>query len=474
MKRHTMLAAATLALVTLGCDRSSDRLTGAGVPQLNAARSVNQNIGINVLLAAAPTAAQLAELGTYGKVSGRLVEINAVFMRASASQLPAIQALPFVLAANPDAERQGSPVDAVSVADFATGFNTWNLDAVNVTPGPFATTRSVPFTGEGVYIGVLDTGLLDSWRQYFPEERIASQFAKAFSGGGQNQGKVSEPPNQWEHDQNSHGTHVTSTILGYQFGVNRINGVAPLATVIPVKVLNQAGFGWSSMIAAGIVYIANLKRSGALGSSPVVINMSLGGSQLDVVERAAIDFAIAQGVIIVASAGNAGNAGMGFPGAYPPVISAAASGWVGEWTPPGNGSWWVNRNVSEPTVADSFYIAAFSSRELAGQDLDVAAPGTWVVGPFQLQSGKISYFFLGGTSMASPHVAGIVALMAQKKPSLGAAEAESILETTAIPLAHDSLRIRNPNGTMSTVRWGTNATGAGLTTADAALAATTP
>jgi len=475
MKRHTMLAAATLALVTLGCDRSADRITGGPGPQLNAARSADQNIRINVLLAAPPTAAQLAELGTYGKVSGRLVEINAVFMRASASQLPAIQALPFVLAANPDAERQGSPVDAVSVPDFGGGLNTWDLDAVNVTN--FGAGRTIGFDGSGVYVGVLDTGLLDSWRQYFPEERIATQFAKAFSGGGQNQGNVSEPPNQWEHDQNSHGTHVTSTILGYSLFGTPINGVAPKATVVPVKVLNQAGFGWSSMIAEGIMYIASLK-AGPLAGHPVVINMSLGGSRLDAVERAAVDFAVAQGVIIVAAAGNEGDRGMSFPGAYGPVISAAASGWVGEWKtcPPGSlifRNWWRLCDVADaPTNPDDFYITSFSSREKEGQDLDVAAPGSWVVGPFQLQSGKISYFFLGGTSMASPHVAGIVALMAQKNPGLTALQAEGILEATAIPLAAGSRLIRRPNLTDVTFTWGADATGAGLATADAALAGT--
>jgi subtilisin family serine protease len=95
-----------------------------------------------------------------------------------------------------------------------------------------------------------------------------------------------------------------------------------------------------------------------------------------------------------------------------------------------------------------------------------------VVGPFQLQSGKISYFFLGGTSMASPHVAGIVALMAQKHPSLTAPEAESILEGSAIRLSAGSRTIRNPDGSTAVVTWGADATGAGLATANAALAAT--
>ena len=147
-------------------------------------------------------------------------------------------------------------------------------------------------------------------------------------------GNVSEQPNKWEHDQNSHGTHVTSTILGYNLRGAPVNGVAPLATVIPVKVLNQNGSGWSSVVARGITYVGDLK-AGPLAEYPVVINMSLGGPSLDAMEKAAIDYAISQGVIIVASAGNEGTAGMGYPGAYAPVISVAASGWIGEWTPAG-------------------------------------------------------------------------------------------------------------------------------------------
>jgi subtilisin family serine protease len=203
-----------------------------------------------------------------------------------------------------------------------------------------------------------------------------------------------------------------------------------------------------------------------------VINMSLGGTNLDAVEKAAIDFAIDPGVIIVAAAGNEGTAGMSFPGAYRPVISVAASGWIGEWQPLGNNSWWFNRDVLE-TGADNFYIAPFSSRQKGTQDLDVAAPGSWVVGPFQLQSGKISYFFLGGTSMASPHVAGIAALMLQKNPRLSQTQVESILEGSAIALPPGCRSVRpGPGAAVQSVCWGADATGAGLATADAALAAT--
>ncbi len=426
----------------------------------SASAAQNPPIGIDIVLNTNITPAILSDLGRFGTVLDTIEEIDAVHMRAREGDLATIQALPYVAAATPDAQRNGSPVDTVPVSDFANGLSTWDQDAINVTD--FGVGRVVPQDGTGVYVAVLDTGLLDSWRQYFPEQRIAEQYAVAFSGGGQDVGAVSSPTNLWEHDQDSHGTHVTSSILGFKYGNAYINGAAPLATIIPVKILNQAGWGWSSVIARGIVYIADLKTN-ELGNAPVVISMSLGGPSLDAVEKAAIDYAISKGVIVVAAAGNEGNAGMGYPGAYAPVISVAASGWIGEWTAP---SWWRTLDVPEGD-ASQFYIADFSSREKPGQQLDVAAPGSWVVGPYQVNSGQISYYYLGGTSMATPHVSGIAALMLQKNSALTQAQVENYLKTSAIYLAPGCADVINGGH----VCWGADATGAGLATADAALAA---
>lgn len=443
-------------------------LAGLIVGLMAAPASADKNVKLNVLLNTDVSDTIVAELGDYGKVKDTLVEIDAVFMTAKESKVDDITALPFVAAVNPDAERNGAPVDTVFVDAFADGLSTWDLDAINVTDWGFDN-RQVPYDGTGVYVAVLDTGLLDSWRQYFPQERIAEEYAASFGGGGGEKGNVSEQPNKWEHDVNGHGTHVTSTILGFDLGGTPVNGVAPKATVIPVKVLNQNGSGWSSVIAAGITYIGDLK-AGPLADSPVVINMSLGGPELDAVEQAALDYAIAQGVIIVTSAGNEGAAGMGYPGAYEPVISVAASGWEYEWYA---SSWWYTLDVPEGFYPEDYYIADFSSRALPGQDLDVAAPGSWVVGPYQVNRGQLSYYYLGGTSMASPHVAGIAALMMEKNDTLTQAQVESILETAAIPMGAGCLDVVDPNtGSLEPVCWGADATGSGLITADAALSST--
>ena len=406
----------------------------------------NGNIGINVLLNTAVTNTIVNELKTYGNLIKIFPEIKALTMLIARNKLSAINALTYVIAANPDSERKGSPVDAVAVTNFAGGISTWNLDAINVTQAGIG--RTVAQDGTGVFVGVLDTGLPDSWRQYFPEERIAVQYAKSFGGGGGEVGTVSEQPNKWEHDQNGHGGHVTSTIIGFKIGNTLVNGVAPKATIIPVKILSQSGWGWSSVITQGVLYIASLKAS-ALTNSPVIINMSLGGPEVDAVERAAMDYAISKGVIIVAAAGNSGELGMLYPGAYGPVISAAAAGLNAEFSMP---NWWRTLDVPDPTNTNDFYLAAFSSRSLAGQDLDVTAPGSLVVGPYQLNSGQLSYYYLSGTSMACPHVAGIVALMAQKKSTLTSAEAETILQNAALPMSA-----------------GASAAGSGFITANAAL-----
>jgi len=452
-------------------------LIASSLPVMAAKPADTGKLDINVLLNTAATRQILTELGTYGRVAGTLEAISAVFMRIDAADLEVIRALPYVEAANPDQERQGAPIDTVALEDFSGGRSTWDLDAINVTDLGYDN-RQIGYDGSGVYVAVLDTGLIDMWRQYFPEERIAEEYARCFGGGGADRGVVSEQPNKWEHDTDSHGTHVTSTILGYSFRGTPINGVAPMATVIPVKVLNQKGWGWSSVISEGITYIASLK-DGPLANHPVVINMSLGGPALDAVEKAAIDYAIEQGVIIVASAGNNGENGMGYPGAYEPVISVAAAGWVDEWiASTADLPWWAS-DVPDPGSPVDYYIVDFSSRALCSedgdcQDLDVAAPGTWVLGPYQTQSGQTSYYYLGGTSMAAPHVAGVVALMAQKNPGLTAEQAEEILEDTALDLGTGSRNVMTPWGFMVEYSWGDNATGAGLVQADAALAAPLP
>ncbi|HET8622028.1 MAG TPA: S8 family serine peptidase [Gemmatimonadales bacterium] len=477
MKRLCLFAVG-LAGFVVGCGEQQAPTENSLAPNFASAAGT---IRINVVLKRPATSAQLSELGKYGSVLDRIVEINALQMKVKGTAaLDAIRALPFVAAASADRERKIPPQVSIPLADFAGGLSTFNLDAINVTNfGANPPRRRVSQTGVGVYVAVLDTGLLDRWRYFFPIARIATQFAKSFGGAPDNSGSpnVSEQPNKWERDTHGHGTHVTSIILGSLLGTVPLNGVAPQATVIPVKVLNQNGSGSSFVVAHGIAYIGALK-AGPLQNSPVVINLSLGGPELDASEEAAIDFAIAQGVVVVAAAGNEGTAGMSFPGAYPPVISAAAAGWKDQWKACGGGApvfvnWWVACDVPDPTVGGDLFIENFSSRELSGQDLDVAAPGAWVVGPFAAGAlGQLSFFFVGGTSQASPHVAGLAALLLQQDPTRSQSDIDAILENTAVPIPAGSASVFDPNlNAFETLSWGNDATGAGLINAAAALGA---
>lgn len=428
------------------------------------------------------------------------------------------------------------------VKSTANGYSTWDADMINV--------ETVTQTGKGVYVAVLDTGLVPNWSDYFPAERVATNLGTGFdqpvtfSAG--------KDPCEWDvytgqlHQTSwvgsigsSHGTHVASTIIGYFYRSNSdelggyplppimVRGIAPDVTIIPVKVLadyqlpalpqcstptaaENVVFGTDEMIAAGINYVTDLALQ---GYRPMVINMSLGGGELAQVEQAAIDRAIANGVIVVASAGNEGETGMGYPGAYAPVISVGSVGWTKEWLKPGTQPvvggtryrmWWLKYpslpvlpgtgDVADPTAASDVYLSDFSSRELPGQELDVLAPGSWVRGPFGGDPGynhlpwwsngigdlrgnnSGNFYYVGGTSMASPHVASAAALLLQKNPALQQAQIEQILKKSAMALPSSASRYIFDYSAPGTISWGTNCggvscdpVGAGLIQLDKAM-----
>lgn len=467
------------------------------VASLFAAQAQAEMIGINVLLGTEVSDEILAGLEEHGQVLDVLAEINAVTMKAQDSELAVIQALPFVAAANPDAKRFLAANEPLPWADFVDGANHWTLDAINVTDVDAG--RMLDYTGEGVYVAVIDSGLVHNWREYFPEERIATEHARAFGGGGGDQGTVSAQPDKWEHDTVSHGTSVAGVILGFSYSGPEdlpatFNGVAPRVTVIPVKVASNSdgseGFGaWSSVITHALVYLTNLKSGGALGAAPLVVNMSFGGEPgvPDAIEEAAVDYAISNGLVIIAAAGNEAESGMTHPGFYPPVISAGASGWLRQF--PSDDPTvilWLLRDVPEHDALEHF-VAPFSARELPGQDLDVVAPGFAVPVPYTAD-GRADYNFVVGTSFAAPHVAGIAALMLERNPNLTQSLVEEILESTAAALAPGCREFVFPvlgpgneptwrdHGNLSFIAgatcWDADAAGHGLAQAEAALDAT--
>jgi subtilisin family serine protease len=396
-----------------------------------------------------------------------------------------------------------TPIKEQFVEDYATPLSApagtylpYDVDIVNG--------ELYPDAGEGVYIAVLDTGLVNGWQNFLPTTaNIRTDLGRGWSYNVVWNPAIDDfdwtPTTTRGFITNAvgsgHGTHVTSTIVGYQrstIGVapNVVLGVAPKATIIPLlgldywlvncpdptypgclggKVFFGGGDDW--MLTSAIYYVAELAQT----YHPMICTNSWGSSEPSPAIQAAIDYAITKGVIFVFSAGNDGTAGMGWPGAYPEVISAAAGGWTmqmigsGTSNPSSPYRWYLsdvpeklntNNNpiaqyygVTDPYYNNNWeiYLADFSGRPnpdlgQSWKDLDVCAPGCYVVGPYQPEAAwtgtawvtyTTAYYGLWGTSMAAPHVAGIAAIVLQTYPYFTQAEMESVLTKAAarIPLS---------------------------------------
>jgi serine protease len=291
-------------------------------------------------------------------------------------------------------------------------------------------------TGEGVVVAVLDTGSTDhpdlvantpaGWGVDMIENSPTARDGDGRDMNPNDEGDWCSFPSSW------HGTHVAGTIGAAQNNVG-ISGVAPNISMFHVRVLGACG-GTSYDVVDGIRWAAGLTTSwdnqpwSAFGltnnAHPAdVINMSLGGigacwSTLQV----AISQARAAGTVIVAAAGNsAADAADFFPANCNDTVTVAATGRAGG-------------------------LASYSN---FGSVIDIAAPG----GDMSRDSGILStvatgettatgygYSYYPGTSMAAPHVAGVVALVASLHPTWGPNEIEAAIYAGARPFPADSLR----------------------------------
>jgi serine protease AprX len=221
------------------------------------------------------------------------------------------------------------------------------------------------------------------------------------------------PATTTPYDDHGHGTHIAATIAGTGEGNSAYKGVAPAAALVGVKVLNASGSGSDAQVIAGINWVVTNRVTYGIE----IVNMSLGGegcSNGTDALSAAVNAAAAAGLVVVVAAGNSGPSSctISSPAAAALAITVGA--------------------IVDPS-AGGFYHAWFSSRgpTLDGRvKPDVVAPGALIT---SAASGTTNgYSTKNGTSMASPFVAGVAALMLDASSSLTPAQVKSKLMSTAV------------------------------------------
>lgn len=465
---------------------------------------------VYAIMTTTPTNAVIKQFNAYGQVTCTMAQIKAICVQTDSTGLAAIRARVDVASVGFEQEIDvpptvsttnftGGTIDtaqnaaatstdtsylaALDPQDFiATGRSAWWSDQMNaVTFGNPAMSTTPDYTGEGVYVFVHDSGLVKKWTSYFPPERINTQYAVGITGGAGASSSVGHTNNAWGQDASEgHGTAVTACIIGYHIPhvyaslglTGDVVGIAPRATIVPVAIYNANGKGYDTVHAASFLYTASLKAPGGpLHNSPVIINYSSGGAP-SVLLRAAMDYAISVGVVFITAAGNNGAIGMDFPGAYTEAISAGSIGLTAQYSD--DPFWFYNTDVPDPTDADDDFVSPFSGRELAGEQLDVLAPGQAILLPQVFQGHSTAGLNVWyGTSFSSPFTAATVALMLEANPALIQASIESLLKTTATPMPAPNCRIEFDLFTAfsGTQCWGTDATGSGIVDVLAAVTA---
>ncbi|HBU45509.1 MAG TPA: protease, partial [Porphyromonadaceae bacterium] len=246
--------------------------------------------------------------------------------------------------------------------------STWGIRAVKA--------HESAYTGAGIKVAVLDTG----FDMKHPDFKGRSLTAFSFV------------PDEAVDDLHGHGTHCIGIVCGSSGLRDMRYGVAPEAQIYAGKVLNNGGRGAQAWILDGMTWAAN--------NGCRVLSMSLGskvlpGQSYDIAYERAAQFALSKGTLIVAAAGNDSKRS---ENQFSPVSSPADCPSI----------------LAVGAVNSTLQVADFSNRALNESGLvDLAAPGVGIYSSWPMPA---RYRTLSGTSMATPHVAGVVALLCEKFP----------------------------------------------------------
>jgi subtilisin family serine protease len=243
---------------------------------------------------------------------------------------------------------------------------TWGLDRIDQRNLPLSNSYTHDATGSGVTAYIIDTGIRSSHSQF--GGRVGAGYTAISDGNGTN-------------DCNGHGTHVAGTVGGATYGV------AKQVTLRPVRVLDCSGSGSTSGVIAGVDWVTSNHAAG----TPAVANMSLGGGVSSALDSA-VTSSINDGVTYAVAAGN-------------------------ESTNACNGS--PSRVGAAITVGSTTSTDARSSFSNYGSCLDLFAPGSSITSAWYTSDTATNT--ISGTSMATPHVAGVAALYLEDNPGASAA-----------------------------------------------------
>lgn len=265
---------------------------------------------------------------------------------------------------------------------------TWGLDRIDQQSLPLNNVYSYTTTGAGVTAYVIDTGIYASHSDF--GGRVASGFSAISDGNGTN-------------DCNGHGTHVSGTIGGATYGV------APSVSLVPVRVLDCSGSGSISGVISGLNWVAKNKKL------PAVANMSLGGGPSTTLDQA-VNNLINAGVTVVVAAGNSNaDACRSSPSRVPAAITVGATD---------------SRDNR----------ASFSN---FGSCLDLFAPGVNITSDWI--SNTTATNTISGTSMATPHVAGVVARYLQSNPNAQPSSVSTEIVGASLKNTVSSTGAKSPN-----------------------------